>query len=293
MKNMSRALLIFILLTALLGVGAPVWGEDKPAGETLTKGEVIQLITASDFMKKKVEDLVSWTTGYDLSKVSRGRLTPSINYVQIVPRKAPPDGRTVMELFASVDDPGGLKNISGVRADLTPIGRLPNAMLVDSGLFGDRKAADGVFTLQASVAQRVPLGKKDVTVTVANKKGWLALAKVSVEVKKDPEITGLLAAPQNVTADGRSPVRILVRVDNPGRPEDIRQVLVDTRVIGLAEPLVLKRLKEEEGLEDAGWEGAFTPPAGLGSGIYSLPVEVTNQAGGKAQANLNLTVYNR
>src|SRR3989338_3880042 len=186
----GNCLLLFIIcfeVGCLMFGFNPVYAQKKAeAGENMTKGEAIMMLSATDFMKQRIGELLSWTVGYDVSRVNRVKLTPTINYVKAVPRKMPPDGRTVLELVASVDDPAGLSNISGVRADLSSIGRLPNTTLVDNGLFGDQRAAVGVYTLQTSVSRSVALGVKDIPVAVANKKGWLALAKTSLDVRKNP-----------------------------------------------------------------------------------------------------------
>jgi hypothetical protein len=211
------------LLAALVwsSLGSGVSLAAKPAEETLTKGEAVMLISATDFMKQKIGELFSWTVGYDITKVNRVRLTPTINYVKALPKKVPPDGRTVVEVVASVDDPSGLLNIAGVRADLSSIGRLSNTMLVDNGLFGDQKSGDGIYTLQTSVSPKVDLGPKDIPVAVANKKGWLALAKTTLDIRKNPLILEARCQPDRVLADGQSSVTISVKVDNPGRLEDV------------------------------------------------------------------------
>ncbi|MDD5594611.1 MAG: hypothetical protein PHG97_07740, partial [Candidatus Margulisbacteria bacterium] len=161
MKIVNKYFLTLIIVIVLNGAGlyaGPAAAQKKAgAEEAMTKGEAIQLLSTTDFMKQKIGELLSWTVGYDVSKVSRVKLTPTINYLRAVPRKLPPDGRTIMEVEASVDDPGGLINIAGVRADLSSIGRLPNTMLVDNGLYGDKKAGDGVYTLQATVSPKISL----------------------------------------------------------------------------------------------------------------------------------------
>src|SRR3989339_486585 len=130
------ALIIFIMVSCTM----PVIAVQKP--QALTRAEVIKYLSASDQVKKKLSDLVSWTVGYDVSKINRAKLTPIISFVRVIPGRVAPDGRTIVEITAAVDDPGGLKNISGVRADLSAIGPLSNTILVDSGLFGDKKAGD-------------------------------------------------------------------------------------------------------------------------------------------------------
>ena len=223
----TTSVLLGLLLLAAIGCRPAAAQKKASAEETMSQGDAVMLISATDFMKKKIGELLSWTIGYDVSRVNRVSLTPSINYVKAVPRKVPPDGRTVLELLTSVDDPGGLKNIAGVRADLSAIGRLPNTQLVDNGLYGDAEPDDGVYTLQTSVSPKVDLGSKDITVAVANKKGWLALAKTSLDVRKDPVIIEIRVQPEKALANGRTLVTITVKVDNPGRLEDIREVTAD------------------------------------------------------------------
>ena len=180
---MTRKLLSILLLFCFC-----LGGSSPSAGKALTKGEALERISAVDFVKRKVGNLLSWTIGYDESKVSRASLVPVINYVRAQPIRVPPDGRTVLELTASVDDPAGLQNISGVRADLSNIGKLPNMMLVDNGLWGDKKAGDGIYTLQSNVSPRITEGEKEIPVAAANQNGWLALSKTSVDIEKNPTV---------------------------------------------------------------------------------------------------------
>lgn len=272
----------------------PAYAQKKAAAEEyMTKGEAVMLLSATDFMKKKIGALLSWTIGYDVTKVSRVRLTPTINYVKAVPKKVPPDGRTVLEILASVDDPGGLKNISGVRADLSSIGRLPNTMLVDNGLFGDKTPEDGVYTLQTSVFPEVDLGSKDIPVAVANKKGWLALAKTTLDIKKNPAIIETRILPEKARADGKTLVTITVKVDNPGRIEDVQYVVADLRVLGLSERVSLRN--DGAGGDAAAWDNTwtlqFTLPSSATPGNYLLSIEVANLVGGVAESEASISVY--
>jgi hypothetical protein len=292
MKNLIGKTLILILIIA--AAMAPAGAQKRAeAGETLTKGEAVMLISATDFMKKKIGELLSWTIGYDVSRVNRVRLTPSINYIKAVPRKVPPDGRTVLELLASVDDPGGLKNIAGVRADLSAIGRLPNTMLVDNGLFGDVQPDDGVYTLQTSVSSRIDLGAKDITVAVANKKGWLALARTTLDVRKDPTVTSALVQPERVLANGRTLVTITVKLDNPGRIEDVKEAVADLRAFGLSEraPFGNEGREGDSMAKDDIWTLQFIMPETAAPGTYAVPIEAVNLVGGLGLGRATVTVY--
>ncbi|MFA4858404.1 MAG: hypothetical protein WC636_03910, partial [Candidatus Margulisiibacteriota bacterium] len=170
--NIFKLALAVVLAAVMLTAVFPFAASAAEQKKYLTKGDAVAFLTASDFLKNKIGALLSWTIGYDISKVNRAKVVPVINYILAIPRKAPPDGRTIIELQASVDDPGGLVNIQGVRADLSEIGKLSNMMLVDNGLWGDAKAEDGIFTIQTNVSLSVSLGEKEVAVAVANQKGW-------------------------------------------------------------------------------------------------------------------------
>lgn len=293
-KNIIALLLTGLLLWGAMGISLPAGAEErKSAGdEYLSKGEAIMLLSATDFMKRKIGELLSWTVGYDISKVNRVRLTPTIGYIKAAPKKVPPDGRTVLEILAAVDDPAGLANIAGVRADLSSIGRLPNTMLVDNGLFGDEKAGDGIYTLQTSVSPKVPQGSKDIPVAAVNKKGWLALAKTSLEVKKNPVILWAKFTPEKALANGTTLVTIAVRVDNPGRIEDVAKVSADLRDLGLYEETMLRN-DGEAGDAFAGddiWSLQFTLAKGTPLGPYAIPVSVNNLSGGEAEGEAGITV---
>jgi hypothetical protein len=293
MKTRNKYILIFILALALNGAGLNAAARAEKKEEAMTKGQAIMLLSATDFMKQKIGELVSWTVGYDVSKVNRVKLTPTINYINVVPRKVPPDGRTVLELQASVDDPGGLANIAGVRADLSAIGRLPNTMLVDNGLYGDKKAGDGVYTLQTSVSPRISLGDKDITVAVANKKGWLALAKTSLDVMRNPAITEVKLRPERALAGSGTSITITVAVDNPGRLEDIDGVIADLSPLRLSDRSQLLNNGQAGGAAASGnvWSLQFTLKNDVPPGTYLIPVKAANLIGGLGAGQGTLTVY--
>ncbi|KPJ68922.1 hypothetical protein AMJ44_05110 [candidate division WOR-1 bacterium DG_54_3] len=294
LKTQKYCCFALCVLSITLVLSGPVYAQQKAeAGEALTRGEAVVRISATDFMKKKIGELLSWTIGYDISKVSRVRLTPTINYIKAVPRKAPPDGRTIIEILASVDDPGGLKNIVGVRADLSSIGRLPNTMLVDNGLFGDEKASDGIYTLQTSASPMIKHGVKEVPVAVANKKGWLALAKTSLDIRRNPDIIGARFTPERVRAGSRSSVTLTVEIDNPGRIEDVEKVTADLRAFGYPD-LALLRNDGRGGDAVAGddiFSVQFLFPEFVKEGEYSIRVGASNLVGGYGFTDVVLKVY--
>ncbi len=283
-----------ILVWSLVILAGPTHAQKKAeAEEALTKGEAAMLLSASDFMKKKIGTLLSWTIGYDISRVSRIKLTPTINYIMAAPKRVPPDGRTILEIVASVDDPGGLINIAGVRADLSSIGRLPNTMLVDNGLFGDQKAADGIYTLQTSVSSKIKFGAKEVPVAVANKKGWLALAKTTLDIKVNPAIIEASFIPERVRAGSPDPVTLKVKIENPGRIEDLEKVTADLRSFGYEE-LVFLRNDGRGGDTVAGDDifcVQFVVPDFVAGGKYSIRVGASNFAGGYGFTDVVLSVY--
>jgi len=293
-SNGKKFLVLAACALTLCLAPAPARAQDQAgSAETLTRGEAIQMLSASDFMKQKISELVSWTVGYDVSKVNRVKLTPIINYLRIVPRKVPPDGRTILDLYASVDDPGGLVNISGVRADLSSLGRLPNTTLVDNGLYGDRVAGDGVYTVQTSVSSQIPLGQKDITVAVANKKGWLTLAKTSLDIEKNPTILEARLEPSRVQAGSGATVKITLTVNNPGRPEDVNSVSADLSPLHLSARSQLNNngLQGDVAAGDNVWSLEFALKDDVAPGTYVVPVQVTNIIGGLAVGQTALTVY--
>ncbi|MBI5699642.1 hypothetical protein HZC35_04940 [Candidatus Saganbacteria bacterium] len=276
---MKRFLLLMIILLAL----SP--GTRAEEEKVLTKGEAIEMLSAADFMRKKIGDLLSWGVGYDVSRVNRVRLVPVINYIKAEPRKLPPDNRTILDLYASVDDPAGLKNISGVRADLSSLGRFSNMMLVDNGLWGDEVAGDGIYTLQASVNDEVALGDKEIVVAASNKKGWLAVSKTSIAVEKNPTISSAQASPDPLVLEGdETPLTLTVKVDNPGRPEDIKGVYVDLR------PLNLGSEVEMDSTDSINFLLEVRVPSTVPAGTKRLSVRTANFAGGYAAAVITLGV---
>jgi hypothetical protein len=274
---MKRRLLFILLCLGLFSLAA---AEEK----TLTRGEVVEQISAADFMKEKIGQLLSWTVGYDVSKVNRASLVPIINYVKAMPKKVPPDGRTILVLTASVDDPGGLQNIGGVRGDLSTIGKFPNMMLVDNGLWGDEVPDDGIYTLQTNVDKGVETGNKEIAVAAVNKKGWLAVSRATVDVQKDPVITEVTLIPDQVTSGRPILVNLQVKIDNPGRAEDLNQVVADLSAVGGGAGKTIP--ETAPGV----YSLQFAAPAQLNPGSKKLIISAVNNAGGSASAIIQLEV---
>jgi hypothetical protein len=277
---------------------APSSGQAKGGGQAtgeedyLTKGDAVVLISATDFMREKIGALLSWAVGYDVNKISRAKLVPVIKYISAVPKSVPADGRTVLELKAAVDDPSGLKNISGVRADLTAIGKFPNMMLVDNGLWGDEKANDGVYTLQTNVSPKVESGGKEIPVAVANKKGWLTLAKTSLDVSKNPQILEAKVIPDTVRCGERKAVLIQVQIYVPGKLEDLDKVVVDLGEVGGGNNVSLYN-NATHGDRVAG-DNIFTleylVPSHVSAGDKKIPVRIHSTTGGRTSGEILLHV---
>jgi hypothetical protein len=287
MKN--RFLLLAIILVIYNG---GITFADEAKDKVLTRADVIERISTADFFKKKIGDLLNWSVGYDITKINRTNLAPIISYIKVEPSDVPPDDRTIVSITAKVSDPSGLDNIKGVRADLSSINRLPNQMLVDNGLWGDFKSNDGVFTLQTSVGNGVPSGTKDIPVAVANKSGWVAISRTSIDVRMNPIISDGRASPQSIRANGSDEVLLTVKVENPGRKEDIKDVSVDLTDIGL-ENNVKMWDDGTHGDAKAG-DGTFSvsvvPKENIGPWTRKLTVRATNVFGGSTESEITLVV---
>ncbi len=185
---MKKLLVSLILIIFLACAG---WTQESSSREEkrekyLTRAEVANMLLATEFLAKKANELLSWTVGYDASKINRAAQAPSIKFIQIVPSKAPADGQTIITLQAMVEDPGGRGNIASVTADLSSIGRLPNMIMLDNGLWGDAQANDGVYSLQTSVSAKTTEGAKEIVISVANKNGWVTVGRTTLTVENIP-----------------------------------------------------------------------------------------------------------
>jgi hypothetical protein len=284
---MMKKFTLFIV-TVLLIANAGVAEETKK----LTRADVIEKLSATDFFKKKIGDLLNWSVGYDITKINRTNLAPTISYIKVTPVKAPPDDRTIVLLTAKVSDPKGPDNIRGVRADLSSINRLPNTMLVDNGLWGDSKSGDLIYTLQTTVPGDVTQGSKDIAVAVANKNGWVALGGTSVDVETNPIISEARAIPESTPADGASEVSLVAKVENPGRAEDLKEVTVDLTNIGLENNV--KMWDDGTHGDVRGDDKIFTFRTTIkqdtGKGIKKLQVKATNIYGGTSYNEIILVV---
>src|SRR3989339_236309 len=288
---MDKYIKIFLCLTigSLMLAGSVKAEPTEEAG--LSRDEAIKIISNSDVVKQKLGDLFSFTTGYDLSKINRAKLTPIISYIRVVPKRVPPDGRTILELQAQVEDPSGPKNIAGVKADLSSIGRLASTVLVDNGMFGDKSAGGKIYSTQTSVSPKINLGKKEITVSAANKRGWLALAKTQLDVDKTPLILEATANPARLAVKSKTKVELVVRVDNPGRNQDMAFIYLDMSSLGISSKLALKYVPGSGEVESDLWMGEFVLPENVGPGEYWLPLEIVNQSGGSAFGKIELAVY--
>jgi len=282
----------YLLLLLILLLNFTCAFSEEAKEKTLTRAEVIDKISTADFFKKKIGDLLNWSVGYDITKINRTNLAPTISWIRVIPPKAPPDDRTVITLTAKVSDPSGLDNIRGVRADLSAIDRLPNMMLVDTGLWGDIRTNDGIFTLQTSIASGVQSGAKDIPVAVANKSGWVAIGRTNVEVQLSPVISDGKAAPATVRADGVTEVLLTAKVENPGRQEDLREVTADLTSIGLESNVKMWDDGSHGDIKagDMTFSVSVMPKKGTWSGMKKLPVRAVNIFGGSSDGEINLTV---
>ncbi|OGC11978.1 hypothetical protein A3K48_05835 [candidate division WOR-1 bacterium RIFOXYA12_FULL_52_29] len=279
----------FVAIIALLFLIMPAAAEE-PA---MTKDDAVLLISAVKNLKNRLNDLFSFTTGYDLSKVNQVRLTPTINWVKVAPKKAPPDGQTILEIVAAVDDPRGVSNIAGVRADLTGIGQLSDAQLLDNGKFGDVVSGDGLFTLLTTIMPGTTLGPKDINISAVNRNGWMALAKTTVDVEIKPLILEAKAVPEKLSTQSGAFVTLVLRVDNPGRPVDVKNISADIRPLGFQDALSFRNDGQDGDIAsgDDTWTLRFILPKNLSPGNYLIPIEVVNFAGGSAAGKIPISIY--
>jgi hypothetical protein len=231
----TKNVLIFIITIAVaLALNFTAYGA-KPAAKSeklLTRGDMAIMLTTTNFMKEKIGALFNFSIGYNLSLFNRSTMAPMIRYAKVNPYMIPPDGRTLFLISAAVDDPGGLSQIVGVRADTSSLGKLSNMTLVDNGSWGDQAASDGVYTLQTNVKANIEEGEKEIPISVVNKKGWMSIAKTNVIIEKKPTIIDAHASPKKITADGKTKTLLTVKIYNPEGVEGIKSVFVDLTQIG-------------------------------------------------------------
>lgn len=287
MKKIEKYIL-FLVTAAFLAGPALSSRTSAASGERyLSRGEMAVMMSATDFMKEKISNLLNFAVGYNLVSLNRLTMAPIIRFARVNPGKVPPDGRTPFNLYVSVDDPGGLSEIIGVKADITSLGKLSGMSLVDNGLWGDLKAGDGIFTLQANTSTKIKPGEKEVSIAVANKKGWMSVAKTSVIVENMPTIISSLATPYNIRPDAIAPVRFTSRVIDPGGSDNIARVSIDLRPLGGSQDQLMKNDVSESGSIFA---LDFVPGKNLSPGVKKLQVLAVNRQGGAATGEILLNV---
>jgi hypothetical protein len=121
----------------------------------------------------------------------------------------------------------------------------------------------------------------------------LALAKTTLEIGKNPAIIEAKVSPERVAADGKTIVTLTAKIDNPGRLEDVVEVKVDLRALGLSAEARLRNdgMEGDAVPKDNLWTLQFIVPKTTKPGNYVLPLEVVNLVGGVGKGTVNLTVY--
>jgi hypothetical protein len=258
----------------------------------LSRGEMAVMMSATDFMKEKINNLLNFAIGYNLTSLNRLTMAPIIRFAKAAPERVPPDGRTPFNVLVSVDDPGGLTEIIAVKADISSVGRYSSMSLVDNGLWGDEKPNDGIFTLQTSTNQKIKPGEKEISVSVVNKKGWLAVAKTNVTVDNLPTIISAGALPSTIVADGHSTVKFSARISDPGGLENISSVLIDLSLIGGPPNAQMRNdgLGGDATPADNIYSFDFIPTTGVGSGKKELTILVNNRTGSTARGIITLNI---
>lgn len=261
----------------------------------VTRGEMAVKLSTTDYMKVKISALLNFAVGYNLSTLNRATMAPIIRYINVTPYRLPPDGRTLFKLNASVDDPGGLSQIIGVRADLSNLGKLSATTLVDNGLWGDDKASDGIYSLQTSASTKVGGGDKEVSVSVANKKGWMSVAKTNVIIEKGLVVSEAAADPKVIPLDGTSKTLLTVKIGGPDGTDNVSRVIVDLSAVGGAQETRMYNDASHGDLSDG--DSIFSlevlPATSSQAGILKLPVYVFNTGGAFARSEINLRLVKK
>jgi len=300
MKTSVKTAMFTAVLTAAL-IAAPQYSHgQKPATKAkgdryMTRGEMAVKLSGTDYMKERIGALLNFAVGYNLSTLNRATMAPIIRSIKVTPYKLPPDGRTLFSLSASVDDPGGLSQILGVRADLSNLGKLSNTSLVDNGLWGDEKPSDGTYSLQTSASPKVGGGQKEVSVSVANKKGWLSVARTNVVIEKGIVVTEASSDPKIVQLDGAAKTLLTVRIGGTDGIDSVNRVIVDLSAVGGAGET---RMHNDGSHGDAaGGDDTFSleimPSAMSTAGIIKLPVYVFSNSGAFARSEINIRLVKK
>jgi hypothetical protein len=96
------------------------------------------------------------------------------------PPQIAPGGKTVFAV--KVADPEGLKDISRVTVELSPILGDSLTYLYDDGTHSDTKANDGIYMLETSISPKVEPGAKNIRVTVEDKGGGIAEGTIELTI---------------------------------------------------------------------------------------------------------------
>ena len=92
MKKTSCMIIATVLVLCAASAFAQAPGEGKEGEKKyLTRSEAAKLLSTTDFLKNKIGQLLSWSIGYDITKINRTNLAPTLLSIKIIPGTAPPD----------------------------------------------------------------------------------------------------------------------------------------------------------------------------------------------------------
>jgi len=130
--------------------------------------------------------------------------SPQITLAAIEPNIVPNDGTTQIAFRATIIDPDGLENLANVKIDLTLIGGLDAAQLLDDGNNGDGEANDGIYGLtNITVPETVAPNIYSFEITTTDNDGETGTLYLSITVidanPPDTTIPTVTMTPSNNT----------------------------------------------------------------------------------------------
>lgn len=238
-------LLVFTscLAITLLTVNASSHAKTNETKETyLTRGEMAVMLSATDYMKEKVDQLLNFAVGYSLPTFNRATLAPVIRRIKVIPGNILLDKSTLFKVMASVDNPDGPSQIEDVKLDATSLGKPLGLKMVDNGLWGDEAANDGVFTLQDTANPGVNSGEKEITVSAVNRKGWMSVARAEIVAgKRSTSYVESYANPQRLKNGEITRITLISKLQNYPYDSSLANAYADLSSFGYGKKVQMKR----------------------------------------------------
>ena len=225
-------------------------------------------------------------------------LTVHSDQSKSIPYTVPNDGQTVAKLWALVEDPVDLNNVSSVVVNLSQIGGPSTVEMIKDT--GTQPQFSQWYTYETTVPPTVETMDEPYLLPIEVRKGSDTFTgTVSIRVSKDvehsvaPVIDHVYISPLSVPPDGETPIKISAQVTDLDGANTINSVVADLGALGIGFKTLAPIGEVTEGteLQTQFFESEeFTVPDTTELGTYTINVVVSDLTGDQTTGTLELEV---